>query len=627
MLAGRAARAGGDDQSYANVDQFRVTHVDLNLDVDFDARVLRGSATLTVHRIDPDALHLVLDVRGLNVTDVDELTDDFLGATEKLAPFWVSRPFHIGAGAPGRGGALVIDLPPTHSADETIRIEYETAPNAQGLHWGAAANPDRRQRLFFYTWSEPIGARSWIPTQDTPLVRASYRVHIHTPDDDVALMSAAATVSESGGDSPNAKRTADHWFTVTKPIPSYALDLVVGDLKFRAIDGQFGVYAEANRLSRAARALQGAAQVRSAAMQWLGMAQLPRRDLVVMPPDFPLADAETRRLTLISPTLVAGDPSLVPAAVRESIAADAADLIGFQAWRDRWIGVALGAYLQSRIVAQVFGAQAAAIADTLAWMDLRAALAASAPAQQVLAGAGTGAGAGSESERILRDKGRLFFGFLEGGFGRARFDAFLHAFIARTAGESVTTEQFLGDLDRQLLERYPGVATKRQIDAWVFDPGMPTNAPFADAQALQSEDGSMTAWLAGRSTAAGLGARGWPVEQWIYFLKSLPADLSKQRLAELDAAYSLSGVRDAEIQGIWLLRAIRSGYQPAIAHLPDYLAANGRIGLIAPLYGALEQSAGAALAQQMYSAARPGYDPAAAKVVDSILKPEKSGTP
>ncbi len=614
MLAGRAALAGGDDQSYANVDQFRVTHVDLNLDVDFDARVLRGSATLTVRRIDPDALHLVLDVRGLNVTDVDELTDDFLGATEKLAPFWVSRPFHVGASDPGRGGALVIDLPPSHSADETIRIEYETAPNAAGLHWGAPTNADRRQRLFFYTLSEPVGARSWIPTQDTPLVRATYRAHIHTPDDDVALMSAAETVAESGGDSPSAKRTADHWFTVTKPIPSYALDLVVGDMKFRALGRHVGVYAEGNRLARAARELKAEAQARSATMEWLGMPQLPRRDFVVMPPNFPRADAETRRLSLISPSLVAGDHGLVPAAVRESIVADAAELVGFEAWRDRWIGVALGAYLQSRVVAQVFGAQAAAVADTLAWMDLRDALAASAPAQQVLAGAG--------SERIVRDKGRLFFGFLEAGFGRTHFDAFLHDFIARSKDQSVTTEQFLDDVERQLLDRYPGVATKRRIDAWVFDPGMPTNAPLADAQTLQSVDRSMASWLAGRSTAAGLDARDWPTEEWIYFLKSLPADTNEQRLAQLDAAYSLTDARDAEVQGIWLLRAIEGGYQPGVAHLQEYLAANGRIGLIAPLYAALEKSAaGAALAQRMYSAARPGYDRVAAKFVDSILKP------
>ena len=466
MLAGRAALADdGGASSHANIDRFRVTHVDLNLDVDFDSHVLRGSATLTVHRLDPDALHLVLDARGLTVTDVDELTDDFLGATEKLAPFWVSRPFHGGHGDSAEGGALVIDLPPSRSADETIRIEYETDPHASGLHWGPA---------FFYTSSEPTGARSWIPTQDTPRVRATYRAHIHTPDDDVALMSAAETVSEAGDDAPSAKRAADHWFTVTKPVPAYALDLVVGDMKFKALSKDFGVYAERKRMSAAKRELAGAVKVRAAANAWLGALPEARRDVVVMPHGFPLGAAETRRLTFVSPSLVGGGRSLVPASMRESIDADAADLIGFDAWRDRWIGEALGAYLQSRSVEAVYGAQAAAVADTLAWLDLRDALAASAPAGQVLAGA--------PLRRIRSEKGRLFFGYLEAGFGRARFDAFLREFIARAAGQRVTTGQFLADLQRGLLDRYPGIVTKRQIDAWVFDPGMPPNAPLPDAR-------------------------------------------------------------------------------------------------------------------------------------------------
>lgn len=606
MLAGRAALADdGGASSYANIDRFRLTHVDLNLDVDFDSHVLRGSATLTVHRLDPDALHLVLDARGLTVTDVDELTDDFLGATEKLAPFWVSRPFHGGRGDSAEGGALVIDLPPSRSADETIRIEYETDPHASGLHWGPA---------FFYTSSEPTGARSWIPTQDAPGVRATYRAHIHTPDDDVALMSAAETVSEAGDDAPSAKRAADHWFTVTKPVPAYALDLVVGDMKFKALSKDFGVYAERKRMSAAKRELAGAVKVRAAANAWLGALPEARRDVVVMPHRFPLGAAETRRLTFVSPSLVGGGRSLVPASMRESIDADAADLIGFDSWRDRWIGEALGAYLQSRSVEAVYGAQAAAVADTLAWLDLRDALAASAPAGQVLAGA--------PLRRIRWEKGRLFFGYLEAGFGRARFDAFLREFIARAAGQSVTTGQFLADLQRGLLDRYPGIVTKRQIDAWVFDPGMPTNVPLPDAQVLRSVDRAAAAWLAGKSAAAGLGAHDWSAEEWIYFLRSLPADLGKQRLAELDEAYSLSRARDAEVEELWLLRAIQSDYQPAYGRLQEYLAENGRIGLIAPLYAQLEKSpAGAALAKRMYSALRPGYDPVAAKFVDSIVKP------
>jgi len=617
-----ASNAGATDGSYANIDQFRVTHVDLNLDIDFDAHLLRGSATLTVRRLDPGATQLILDSRDLNVTGVDELTSDFLGSTKKLAPIWVSRPFHSGRSDPARGSPLIIDLPRSTAATERIRVEYETSPRAAALHWGTSAGSFwHGARPFFYSLSEPIGARSWIPLQDTPRVRMTWRAHIHTPADLVAVMSGARDVSAKAGAAPQAKRSADHLFVSTRPIPSYLLDLLAGDLKFQALGPHSGVYAERAIAAKAAKQFAAAEALRGAGERLLGVPAGPRRDIVVMPASFALAFAESAQLTFVSPTLIAPGKALLPAAVRELPYADAAERVGIDAWQDRWIGQAFAGYLKSRIIAAVYGAPAAAIAGTLDWQSLNDALAVSTTAEQVLAADPEAPDAGAAAD-IPYEKGALFLKFLDASFGRSRFDAFLHAYYGQFAGHSITTAEFVDFLTRNLLQRYPGIVTPRQVEAWIFEPGLPANAALPQAAPLREVDLARSAWLAGRIAAPALGARDWPAEDWIYFLRSLPPRVGAARLAELDAGYALTRARNAEIEGIWLRLALQNDYQAAFARLREYLPRTGRIDLLGPLYRqSMQSAAGAALAKQVYSAARPGYDPAAAKYFGAIVKP------
>ena len=66
--------------SFANTEQFVTTHLALDLVVDFDTRELRGSATLTMQRLDSDATDIILDTRDLDITDVEVLLADGVSA-------------------------------------------------------------------------------------------------------------------------------------------------------------------------------------------------------------------------------------------------------------------------------------------------------------------------------------------------------------------------------------------------------------------------------------------------------------------------------------------------------------------------------------------------------------------
>src|SRR5882757_8503164 len=171
-----------DYHSYANVDQFRVTHLELDLRVDLDDKTIRGIAGLELKRVDPRATQIVLDTKDLMILDVTQKATDVLGATGKYQTIWVSRPFHLEKPDPILGSALVIELPLSRRGTEAIRIDYETMASSAALQW-LTPKQTARHKAFLYTNSEPIGTRSWIPLQDTPQVRVTYKARVHTDSD------------------------------------------------------------------------------------------------------------------------------------------------------------------------------------------------------------------------------------------------------------------------------------------------------------------------------------------------------------------------------------------------------------------------------------------------------------
>src|SRR5438046_1841815 len=91
-----------DYHSYANPEAVRVKHVDLDWDVLFDQKILKGSAVLTVARIsqtDP----LILDTRDLKIDKVETSAD---------GKAYSAGTFTVGAVDKILGAPLTIPLPP-----------------------------------------------------------------------------------------------------------------------------------------------------------------------------------------------------------------------------------------------------------------------------------------------------------------------------------------------------------------------------------------------------------------------------------------------------------------------------------------------------------------------------------
>jgi len=425
---------GFDYHSFANVDQFRVTHLDLDLRVDLDLKSISGVVTLVIKRLDPRATQLVLDTKDLRINDVTQESGDVLGATQKNQTIWVSRPFHLEKPDPILGSALVIDLPPSRKALESVRVDYDTGATAGALQWLTAKQTAGHHKGFLYTQSEPIGTRTWIPLQDTPQVRATYKAVVHTDSGVRAVMSAE--------NDPKHKRNGEYSFVMPQAIPSYLIALAVGDLVFNETGPRTGVYAEKPVAKAAALEFADTESMIAASEKLFGPYRWSRYDILVLPPSFPVGGQENPRLSFITPTVIAGDKSLVSVIAHELAHSWSGNLVSNATWRDVWLNEGITDFLESRIMNAVYGEQRASMEAVLGLRALRDELPTLAPQDQVLAIDLRDRDPGLAFSTVPYEKGRLFLSFLDAKFGHERFNAFLQGYFDHFAFKSISTEQF-----------------------------------------------------------------------------------------------------------------------------------------------------------------------------------------
>lgn len=595
-----------DEHSYAQPDKVRISHLALDLAIDFDKHQLGGNAVLTLAWADPAQRELVLDTRDLAIASVEARSGErkFRAVDFALAP----RDERFGS-------KLTITLPRQY---EQVRITYTTSPEASGLQWLGPAMTAGGKTPFMFSQSQAIHARSWVPLQDTPSVRFTYTARIRTPADVMAVMSA--------DNDPAAPRDGDYAFTMPQAIPSYLMAIAAGDLVFKPISARAGVWAEPRTLDRAVKEFADTEKMIQVTEQLYGDYRWGRYDLLILPPSFPFGGMENPRLSFITPTVIVGDGSLVSLVAHELAHSWSGNLVTNASWKDMWLNEGFTSYVENRIVEALYGKERADMEYVISRNGLVAELAEVPEAQQVLVLPARG---GSDPEDALGavayDKGAWFLQFLEQRHGRAAFDPFLRSWFDTHAFQSADSDQFAAFLRANLMAKQPGVVTEAELTAWLGQPGIPAFAPRTTSPRFDAVDAARTAWVKRRTAARELKTSAWTTQEWVYFLEGLPAELPPERLVELDQAFRFTGTPNGELAQRWYPLSVRSEYFEARPAMSLFLRKIGRRKLIMPTYEALVQTAdGLAFAEQIFAMSRPGYHPITSASVQALLEKAKA---
>ncbi len=585
-----------DPHSYTDTAQGVIASVLMRLTVDFGAKSLSGEATLTFRQ--PVEGPLDLDTRDLRID----------GARTKNGE---AVPFDLGERDPVLGSRLRLTLP---SKTREVTISYATSPTASALQWLEPAHTAGGKHPYLFSQCQPHHARSVVPLQDSASVRFPYHAEITVPSALVAVMSAAPGEKRPGPRSG----TATYSFEMPQPIPSYLLALAVGDIASKDVGPRSRVYAEPATLERAAWEFGEVDSMLRKAEALFGPYRWDRYDFLVMPPAFPYGGMENPRLTFLTPTLLAGDRSLVNVLAHELAHSWTGNLVTNATMNDFWLNEGFTVWAERRILETLAGQEAVALGYALGRQELQEEIerfGVTSPYTQLRTDLG-GVDPDEVYSQVPYEKGCLFVTLLEQSVGRERFDRFITSYMDRFAFQSITTEQFVTFLKEAL----PEVDGKVDLQRWIYAPGIPEDAPAFHAPQLDVLLRLAAGWARGERPNVEQ-ARGWSIDAWLVYLGALPKKIEHTDLRWLDEHFHMLASGNAEILCKFLVLAASSAYEPAYAKLREFVGGVGRMKYLKPLYKALWASdATRPLARKLFEAYADHYHPIARAGLESIMK-------
>ena len=589
-----------DPHSFAQTEIAQVAHLDWDAQILFEEQVIEATASWTL--TEGAGNEVIFDTYDLDILEVTDGNGNTLS-------------FEVGEKSELFGSPLIIQL---EDAGEKVSIRYRTSPGAKALQWTDAEQTADRLGPFLYTQSQAILARTWVPCQDGPGIRFTYEAHVQVPKGMLALMSASnpMEVSDDGSYS----------FSMPQPIPSYLLALSAGHLAFKEVGARTGVYAEPSMVDTCAWEFADMEAMMVAAEELYGPYEWGRYDLIVLPPSFPFGGMENPRLTFATPTILAGDRSLVSLVAHELAHSWSGNLVTNSVWDDFWLNEGFTVYFEMRIMEAVYGREYSEMLALLSHTELLNTVEEfmeSMPDDTRLKLDLKGRNPDDGVTAIPYDKGYHFLRLMEETIGRERFDAFLKNYFQTNRFKVMDTERFVALLKTDLLteEEYSLIG----VDNWIYAPGLPANVPVPNSDRFEKVDGYAQAFLNETKLPEAEVTETWSTHEWLRFLRRIKgADVNA--LAQLDAAYSLTRSGNAELAAQWFENTLseKEAYHAPNemdleASVTDFLTRVGRRKFLMPIYSALLEGGKLEWAQSIYEKARPGYHAVSRESLDELL--------
>lgn len=586
-----------DQHSYANTNDAKTVHLHLNLEADFDVKQLKGNVVHTIENVSGTNV-MVFDTKDLTILDV--LLDDSLATT-----------YELNGDDEFMGSSLAVAITPT---TKRVTIFYETSSNAAALQWLDPQQTAGKEQPYLFTQGEAVLTRTWIPCQDTPGNKITYSADIKVPNHLLAVMSADNPMQK------NAQGT--YHFEMDQAIPSYLIALAVGDLEFAPIGNRTGVYAEPSMLEKSVYEFADVEKMITAAEGLYGEYLWGRYDIIVLPPSFPYGGMENPKLTFATPTILAGDRSLVSLIAHELAHSWSGNLVTNATWDDFWLNEGFTVYFENRIMEEVFGKEYADMLFSIEYEELEREneliLASEFPEDTKLKLDLKGRDPDDGMTTIAYVKGALFLKTLEHEVGREKFDDFLSNYFEEHKFQTMTTEGFVTYLQENLLNPND---IAFNVNQWIYEEGIPQNSIKIESNRFELvEQKAKKIPSISEATDLKLDQDEWSTQEWMHFIRQIPAETTPEKFALMDEEFNFSNCGNAEIMSEWYIKSIQHGYQAINSDMEHFLINVGRRKFLEPIYTELAKTdQGKELGRSIYEKARPNYHSISYNTIDEIL--------
>ncbi len=611
-----------DPHSYSNINEIRTKHLSLDLEINFENKTMYGVAR---HQMsDSKANTAIFDING---QVIQKITIGKKGA-EKEADFVIGKIDSDSI----LGQPLVVSIP---RGTKYINIYYQTTDRCDALEWIEAENTASGKYPYLYSQGQAILTRTWIPLQDSPSNRFTYDATLHVPKGLMALMSA---------ENPKYKSPKGiYHFEMNLPIPSYLIAITVGDISYKALDKQCGVYAESPMLNRAVKEFQDLPRMIDAAEMLYGPYAWGRYDVIVQHKSFPFGGMENPMLTFINPSIVAGDGSLVSVIAHELAHSWSGNLVTNESWNDFWLNEGFTVYIEHRIMEELYGKE---LSNTLCEIEhyelvqeLKSIASSSHPEDSRLYLSLKGRNPDDGMTSVAYVKGAYFLKTLEATVGRKKMDGFVKDYFQYYKFKTIRTEIFHTFLNKKLL--YPN-NIEFNTDEWFYLEGLPLNSIAIKSKRLelmrdyadQTNRGDdifaqveRYRWvkIKGKnkkrkeSYMEQLDIKNFNTQEWQTYIRNLSLRIDTTHLDQIDQYAHFSEAND-ELKFEWFLLNIKKENRSIRSKLRVFLIETGRRKYILPLYRALcLNSKDKVWAKQVFNEAKGGYHSVSRNSISAVF--------
>lgn len=589
-----------DYHTYANLSEIKTTHLHLDFNINFDKKIVEGVARHTMQNNGAD--WAIFDVKELNIERVT------LGKEEQ------ATTFEFGENDELLGQALKVKVT---KETEQVNIYYSTTEGCEALDWLEPALTGGKKFPFMYSQGQAILTRSWIPTQDTPLNRITYSADLTVPSELMAIMSA---------DNPT-ELAADgkYHFEMKQAIPCYLIAIAVGDIRYQALSDNCGVYAEPGMIEASAKEFEDLPSMMQTAERLFGPYQWDQYDVIVLPYSFPFGGMENPRLTFANPTLIAGDKSLVSVIAHELAHSWSGNLVTNATWNDFWLNEGFTVYIENRIMEEVESPEIADMLALIEFQELHQEMqdinSSAHPEDTKLKLDLKGRNPDDGMTSVAYVKGAFFLKTLEKTYGREAFDAFLRSYFDEFAFKTLTTEDFVGYLNKHLISKSDKTFN---IDEWIYEEGVPENCALVTSERFKKIQ-MLADQISEGKKALGEGdqqiQRGdYITQEWLAFIRRLPSTTTPEQMRYIDEKLNFKDCGNAEIMSEWFVLGIEVGYEDIKPSMAAFLNKVGRRKFLKPIYTALaETPENKAWAKQVYEDSKNNYHYVSKNTLEEIL--------
>ena len=581
-----------EPHSYAQPNEAVITHLNLDIDVNFGTEVISGSASYAIDN--NNASQIILDAKNLVI--------------EKVQADGKDTEFSLGTYDESLGQPLNIKI---NGSTKNITVFYQTTDKTEAVQWLNPQQTADKTQPFLFTQGQAILTRTWIPIQDSPQIRITYDATVRVPKELMAVMSAENPKVKS----PNG----EYHFKMVQKIPPYLMALAVGDIAYKAVSNRTGVYAENSMVDAVQEEFSEMENMLVEAEKLYGKYAWDQFDVIVLPPSFPFGGMENPRLTFATPTLIAGDKSLTSVIAHELAHSWSGNLVTNTTWDDFWLNEGFTVYFENRIMEALYGKDRANMLGLIARQDLNEEIEGfkDTPEKTHLKLNLKGQNPDDGMNSIAYDKGFLFLKTLEETIGREKFDVFLKNYFQSNAFTTMTTEKFIVYLNENLLDKH---SVKFNTDEWVYNPGIPSNAFEIKSDKFENVSNTIKEIVTTNKVNA-VVAKDWTTQEWVYFIRNFPTDITPEQMALIDDAFDLTNSKNSHKAMVWYEQAINHNYKGnnVDMKIEEFLTRVGRRWYVSTLYKAFANADKVDEGLAIYKKARSNYHSVTVNTIDEVL--------